>query len=207
MFSKGSKNKIEELKSLLPLYLNKSLENSKKEDIERAIKENMEIQKEIAEWEKIKEAYELIAAEIPKPSERVYSQIVRNIKNNKEKTGIFLHLLQLLRTPGFSFAIIVFQFFVILFLLFHIWLSKEEYHTLSTPLFINKNNIVKVKVIFKEEAKEKEIRNLLLSTDAKIIYGPSPSGLYVISINKNKVSKTLKIFKNSHIVDFVEKAY
>lgn len=205
---KQDKNSKKELKKVFPLYVNNLLDNSHKKKFEKYLKEDEEFQKELREWMYIKEAYHLIAKEIPEPSKEVYSKILEKIRENRLQRlcKTFVSTFKLLPYPKFSFAVILLQFVIILFLVFYIWFSPRTYYTLSTPVFMEKN-LVKINVVFKENAKEKDLRQLLLSNQAKIIDGPYPSGLYVVGIKKENLEKVLKNFEKSNFVEFVEKAY
>lgn len=206
--NKNQKGNGTELKNLIPLYLNDLLENSQKIKIEKYLQEDESLRKELKEWDLIKKAYQLIAEETPEPSKEAFSKILKRLKKNRiqEIYEKLLFILTPLKSPKFSFALILLQFILILILLSHIWFSQKTYYTLSTPALIDKN-LVKINIIFKETAREKEIRELLLSNQAKIIDGPYPSGVYIIGIEKDKMNKVLDAFKKSNIVEFTEKAY
>jgi hypothetical protein len=67
---------------------------------------------------------------------------------------------------------------------------------------------VKINVVFKEDASEAKIRNLLSQIGGKISDGPSLSGLYVIGIPSDKnLEEIITTLKKSKIIEMAEKAY
>ena len=60
-----------------------------------------------------------------------------------------------------------------------------------------------MKVIFKEDSREKDIRDLLSKTETGIISGPAPNGIYILVVNSSKTIETiLDEFGSSPIVKF-----
>ncbi len=101
----------------------------------------------------------------------------------------------------------MFQFLVIIGLLLYIFNLKYEYKTLSTTE-IRAETPYGINVVFKENVKEKEIRELIRKIDGRIIDGPSKTGLYVIGIkDREQKDRVLDILRKSDIVLLAKPAY
>ncbi len=200
-----SSKKLEEIKSMLPLYSKKLLSKKDQDTIEAVLKQDQEMQKELNFWMMINKGYEKLKNEMPEPPKNIYSKIVANIENiekeNKQKF-IFPNIFKL--NPKISFALIMAEFLLIIGFIFYIFNLKYEYRTLSVNE-IKADTSYKINVVFKEDIREKEIRELLTKINARIIDGPSKSGLYVLGIKdeKNK-DYALDFLRKSDVVFLAE---
>lgn len=186
----------------IPLYVTDTLEEDKKKKLEKAFKKCPELLRELIEWQKIREIYKYFKKEVPEVSENIFLRIKSRITPTSKK--IFLLKFKKLRFEGFKyFVIIFFQLLIIIILIFQIH-QKSTFTTLSLPKIFS-NDKVFFNVKFKENAKEIEIRQLLLQSKSHIVEGPYFSGIYVISVNKKQASQSFKLFKQSSIVNFIEK--
>lgn len=199
----SSSKKLEEIKSLLPLYVKKNKLVRNLEEIDKSF-DNEEIRKELRFWEIIDKGYENLKCKISEPDDKIFSKILNRIEKEKVKKKGFINFISL--NPRYSIAFMVAQFLVILSLIFYILNLRYEYMTLSSSN-IRAETKVAINVVFNENAKETEIRELLLKIDGKIIDGPTSTGLYVIEIKDGeKRDLALRILKESKIVFFVEPA-
>lgn len=199
----NSSKKLEEIKSLLPLYVKQNKMDEKCEQIDKSL-DNEEIKRELNFWKMIDRGYENLKCTIPEPNKKVFTEILKRIDKERNKKRGFFNFFILNRR--YSVAFMVAQFLVILALIFYILNLKYEYRTLSVSN-IKAATKTSLNVVFNENAREIEIRELLRQIDGKIIDGPSSTGLYLIEIkDKEKKDFALRILKESKIVFFVEPA-
>ncbi|MEW6570218.1 MAG: hypothetical protein AB1390_03430 [Nitrospirota bacterium] len=181
------------------------LSDSQKAEVEKASDEHPELRMEIEQWKKIQRLYKTIEGDIPQPSSAVYSRVAARIKEH-DQPGFFERFLT---SRKLTLAFIAGQFLVILALGIYTYITqtKPEYRTLSAPPAKTEDS-VKIHIVFKETAAEADIRKLLLQVHARIINGPSRSGLYVIEIpSREDVGKSLSILQGNTIAEVAEKAY
>lgn len=193
----------EDIKFLLPFYVkNKSLFNNC-EEIQKLLKQE-EFKEDLKFWELVNQEYNEIKQRVPNLERDFFPEIIERINLRKKKSR-FIYSIFNLKTR-FSFALVVVQFLFIVALVFYIMNLKHEYKTLSANQ-IGEKTVAVINVVFDENAKEKEIRELLKTIDGRIIDGPSITGLYVVSIkDEKKMDFALQTLKSSNIVFFVEVA-
>ncbi|MEJ5228188.1 hypothetical protein [Thermodesulfovibrio sp.] len=193
--------KLEKIKEMLPLYSKRLVSDEKREEIENILSNEPALQKELNFWNGVKRGYDKIKNDFPEPSNNIYPKISSRIKVRRKYIWNIFSL-----NPKFSFGFIMFQFLVIIGLLFYILNLKYEYKTLSTAE-IKAETAYAINVVFKEDVKEKEIRELLKKIDGRIIDGPSKTGLYVVGIkDREKKDRVLDILRKSGIVLLAEPA-
>jgi hypothetical protein len=84
--------------------------------------------------------------------------------------------------------------------------SEKRYTTLSSIPF-GSNDKIKINIVFNENAKEAEIRNILNRLELVIVNGPTPEGLYIIAARKSdRIDQLVEDLKGAKIVKFVERA-
>ncbi len=189
-------------KKLAPLYVKGLLGGIEQKEFETVLRASGETANEVKQWQEIRDAYAEIEADLPGPPAGLYARIAGNIKK-KNRTAFWERLLP---APAFSFALIACQFILILGMAAYIASSKSDYTTLSAPP--ERHTVERINVVFREEATEAEIRELLIRTEARMVAGPSISGLYVIEITgKRQLQDTLTNLKKSKLVLMAEKAY
>ncbi len=206
----------DELRELIPLYLNKRLSEKEKKEFEYTLDKYPELKHELEEFSKIKDVYKEMEHEVPVPSGVLYQRILKNIKpeaklsltpplkGSIERLQGFLKNLFL--SPRLSWGVAAVQFAVILLLVI-ILVSGDRFRTLTSTDTPPKDG-VRVHIIFDKESREKEIREVLNKAGAMIIRGPSPEGLYIIEIKERKdVEEVLGVLRKTEIVRFAEKAY
>gem|GEM_PF-3950278 len=170
----------------------------------------------------LKNSYrELVDTSILPPS-NAFSRIMETIKQEEKaqhhRTGesIFSKLFEFIRDiiniQKMGWAVAGVQFAVIIFLVLPpSVLNVDTFHTLSTnKISINKisGKAMEVNIVFKENALQKEIWQLLNKSDAVIINGPTETGLYVLHIKQgDDLDARLQAIKDSKIVKFLDKRY
>ncbi len=71
--------------------------------------------------------------------------------------------------------------------------QPEYYQTLSSPTKADLNDVPRVNLALREDAKEKEIRSLLLAMHASIVQGPNSLGVYVVALPKHSPSQLAQV--------------
>jgi len=207
---------LEELRELIPLYLNQRLSEKERRAFEDSLNQYPELKSELNEFSEIKEIYKEIEKDVLLPSDALYQRVLKNIQPQikfslvpakKSYLGQIQDFLKrVLGSPRVSWGIVAVQFAIILLLL--IALPKEgPFRTLTSRTPLPAEGI-KINVIFDKESKEKEIMDLLIKAGAIIIRGPSPEGLYIIEIErKQDIKRVIEDLKETRIVKFAEMAY
>ncbi len=206
----------DELKELIPLYLNKRLSEKERQEFEEALNKYPELRRELMEFSEIKDVYKNIADEIPPLSDNLYEKIITNIKSKSAmpsvpgRKGYIGQLQEFLKgfysSPRVSWGVIAVLLAVIMLLVIALP-GEDKFRTLTTEYTVQGEGI-RINVVFDKESKEKEIREVLTRAGATIINGPSPEGLYTIYMKDNQDIETrLRTLKNTKIVRFAEKAY
>ncbi len=193
---------LDEIKKLIPFYLNKTLSEEEREAVEEALKKHPEIESEIREYSVLKEVLESEPA--PEPPGYVYDRIHKSLK----KRGSFFQGLReiiesLYNSRTFSWGVVAVQAVLILFLFWHP--VSPTYKTLTSQ---TSHEGIYINVVFKDDIREKTMRTLINRIGGTIVEGPSEEGLYIIRLSKsNEVENAIETLKNSGKVKFVAKAF
>lgn len=197
------KKDCDSVKYLIPLYVKGILTDSQKEEFENALRECPDLKNEIETWKEIDKSYKAIESKLPQAPSYIYPKIAAKIKESKQ-IGLFERFIP---SRKFSLALAAAQLLIIIVLGVYVINLKTEYKTLSTPS-ITEEKLIKINIVFRENASEAEIRNLLLQIDGRIIDGPYSSGLYVIGISSGEgLDDALTTLSKSRLVVMAEKAY
>jgi hypothetical protein len=201
----------DELRELIPLYLNGRLPEKERSRFEESLDLYPELKRELTEFSEIREVYKEIEQEIPIPSPFLYQRILRRVEFETGEASAFLFKIkEFLRnsfsSPRVSWGIAAVQFAIILLLLVNLF-KGDQFITLTSEDVLKKEG-TGIHVVFDVESKEKEIREVLQKVGATIVRGPSPEGLYTIKIErKGDVEEVMKFLRETKIVRFAEKAY
>ena len=206
---------LENLRDMIPLYINGRLSESEKKDFETALGKHPELSRELIEFKEINEGYKDIKQDAPSSSNDLYPRIIENIKKQKPKAllsaapGLINQILRTLKSvfgsPQLSWSVVAVQLFVIISLLIF-YPTDNKFKTLSENHIAEDSGMINV--VFKEDAKEKDMRRLIEGVNGSIISGPTPDGLYIIKIkNINDIEIVLTGLKNSDIVRLAVKRY
>ncbi|MFH0340562.1 MAG: anti-sigma factor family protein [Chromatiales bacterium] len=87
--------------------------------------------------------------------------------------------------------------------------QPEYYQTLSSPTEADPTDAPRVKLALSEDAKEKEIRSLLLGMHASIVQGPNSLGVYVVALPKHSPAQLAQVLRELRAhpkVRFAERA-
>lgn len=202
---------------MMPLYINGRLSESEKNDFESALRKHPELVPELMEFAEIKGGITDLKREAQTLSNDLYERILSNI-GKKEKTesprvtkpGFRDTIIWVLRrafsTPQFSWSVVAVQLVIILALVV-IFPKSNNFKTLS-EIPVAKGDSGMINVVFNEDAKEKNIRELLEQINGSIVSGPTPDGLYIIKIkNIDDVETVLNKLEDSSIIRLAVKRY
>ena len=206
------------LKEMIPLYINGRLSDSKRAAFEAALASDPALKQELAEFEEIAALYPDIEEEIPFPSsDRVFSRVMDNIDAQEKKAAspdgpgvLFEKLADLIRmtffSPRVAWALAAVQL-VLLVTLVGTMPDTQDFETLSSG-GATTATVLKINIVFEEDAMEKDIRALLNQLDAGIVAGPKANGLYVIEIAQSpSPDDVLKVLLDSKFVRLAEPKY
>jgi len=206
------------LKEMIPLYINGRLSDSERAAFEAALASDPALKQELAEFEEIAALYPDIEEEIPFPSsDRVFSRVMDNIDAQEKKAAspdgpgvLFEKLADLIRmtffSPRVAWAVAAVQL-VLLVTLVGTMPDTQDFETLSSG-GATTATVLKINIVFEEDAMEKDIRALLNQLDAGIVAGPMANGLYVIEIAQSpSPDDVLKVLLDSKFVRLAEPKY
>ncbi len=203
----------DELKELIPLYLQGRLTRREREEFEEALRRYPDLQRELKEFEEISDVLRDLEKEVPPlDAEWVFRKTLQRIRNDGviAKDPLLKRLTALLRglftSYRLSWGIVAVQCIIILLLVSRIP-QNLPYKTLTTQS-PQVTSGVRVNVVFKADARVEDVRRLLREVGATIVWGPSQEGLYIIKIERSKELKSiLERLRDSPIVEFAERAY
>ena len=206
---------LEELKAMVPIYLNGRLSESEARAFESELKRHPELENELKAFTDIQESYAAIEDYPALNSDALFNRIQNGIRKESQQAGehrregVIALLSRLFKNvyhrPALSWSIAGLQFAALLVLFFVIPRQTlfNTYSSTSPPA----KGRVRINVVFAQEAREVEIRALLQELGASIIDGPSPEGLYVLEIQKTgDMNEVLEKLKQSPIVRLAEKS-
>jgi anti-sigma factor RsiW len=208
----------DELREMVPLYLNGRLSADALAAFEDALEQDAALKQEVGEFEEIAALYPDIEESVAFPSdERVFARIMDNIDAEEkatapdERSSLVEKMTEFFRTTFFSprvaWAVAGVQL-VLLVTLVGTLPDKETYQTLSSGQS-TAAAAQRLNVVFREEAMEKDIRALLRTIDAGIVAGPLANGLYVIEVRTadRSAEDAAQLLLNSRLVQLAEPNY
>ncbi|RPI74358.1 MAG: hypothetical protein EHM45_19200 [Desulfobacteraceae bacterium] len=205
------KNKLEKFKSILPLYLRGDLSDPDRKELEEALIQYPELKKDLREFAEIRAAYQETIREMPEPAENLYGRIVQNIRKQENKAprpyrirvrSVLDFLQEAFASPKLAWTTAA----VFLLISVAVVLKPAPEGTIVTlGQFDPEPYKVKLNIVFKDGASEKEIRKLLIGTGTRFIDGPDENGLYVLTVQSvDQKEKALAELEKSGIVRFVD---
>ncbi len=207
---------------LVPDYHRGSLEPELKNLFDKELAANPELQEELNEFVQFQKLYHEIDDENPVPSDAIFKRIsesVDSLEQNKQREfkdipsspALSIKFLEawawLKESVSVPWGMAIVQAIVIVILLLP-GTPQKSYKTLSVSPETGVNNTrVLFNIVFKDSAKESEIRELLLATNSTITSGPSAQGRYVIALAPGKpTAHVIETLQQADIVIFIEKA-
>ena len=219
-------NDNNEFSELIPKYLNNQLESGKREAFEKRLETDPSLKQELEEYSFIKKSYSNIEETMPSVSDDLFSKIMNKIESQEKESlapkeefkfdlglnRLFEFIKDTIFTPQVGWSLAIAQLAVILFLVFstpapHDKIFQTLSNTSTDPASGNQVNVV-----FKEDAVQKNVQELLHDVDATIINGPSENGMYILLIDpainddnqEEKKKEAVIILKESDIVKFAQ---
>lgn len=208
-------SEIDQLFELAPLYVNGRLSGERLKAFRQAMKESELLRREVELCASISRGYEQMASELCMPSDELFGRIDARIDQGRREAcrseeGIWSRFLEKLRgligAPWLSWGLVVAQAAVIVLML-SLPMERKTFSTLSQPV-VEVNSGPRINVVFSGTATEAQIRALLNRVGAQIVSGPTPEGLYVISIRSGTdEEKALRLLRESNMVGFAAESY
>ena len=210
------KSKPEELRELIPLYLNGRLTERERQEFEDLLAKYPEVNRELMEFSEIRDACQEAGQTTPAPSKTLFHRILKNIESDTKRStlpvrngsrgDLWVWLRGVLVSPRTSWGIAAVQLAIIL-LLITSPLVGNKIRTLTSDLTL-RNEGKRISVVFHEDSREKDIRAVLNRVGATIVMGPSTEGLYTIRVGEDlNIEQVIGTLERSEFVEFVEKAY
>ncbi|MGD9365524.1 MAG: hypothetical protein PVH87_07500 [Desulfobacteraceae bacterium] len=208
------KYSLDELKAMIPVYLNGSLPEPEAKALEEALRRHPELESELMEFAEIQESYAGIEDKLPIDSDAVFSRVRDGIRSESRQASetlsdgpaarLLRFVKQIYHTPALSWSMAGLQFAALLALFFLV--PQQAFFTTYSSPSSTETDKVHLNVVFIEEAREIEIRTLLRKLDAAIVSGPSDAGLYVLAVDKTAdIDALLRQLDASPIVRLAKK--
>lgn len=214
---------VEALKEMIPLYLNGQLSDEEQKAVAQGLKDHPELAAEVAEYEAIQASYPDLEAETPFPRQdilfgRIMDKIdseeatpvgdqaaAREVKSGwREKLADFFYTT--FRSPKVAWSVVVFQIVLLVALLAGMP-QRGTFQTLTAPDHLPDGRIT-LNVVFDGNAREKDIRAVMLEAGATIVDGPSAEGRYIVAIGADRSPEAVaETLLRSGIVSFVGRHY
>lgn len=191
-------------------------------DFEKELEKNRELQEELTEFRNFAKLYQQVDSDIPEPSPQLFDRIMTSIEHAEEsgaqetrqadREGLFSSILAniiswLKESVSLPWGLAVVQAVALVILLLPAP-QTTNYKTLSsvTPLSETMQG-ESYNIVFKPNAREADIRELLLSCKASIVSGPSPQGRYIIVLpDDGDQRKKLEELKKQEPILFIERS-
>ena len=188
-----------EIEELLPFYVNETLQDAERLQVEEALKGNAELQEEVALLERLRAEMQGMSADIS-PGELGLKRLQQSLSTEQKQTAeaptsandnvmgwgwkaAAVAACMLLAIQTFVFA--------------PNWSGDNADLTAAGGGAISVPHGVLYSVTFSPNAKEEDMRALLLSAGARIIDGPSAIGVYRLAA-PGKSDEILKKFQSRH---------
>lgn len=167
--------------------------------------------------DEIRYSYNDLSDKLPLPPSNAFSRIMDKIETQEKRqrssvrqpvfSKIFEFINNQIITPKVGWAVAGVQFAVIMFLFFSPPATDiNNFQTLS--IHTQPGKTVEINIVFKEDAMQKDIRQLLHNSYATIVNGPTENGLYVLKVKQGyDLAIRLQAIENSKIVKFAGARY
>lgn len=189
---------------LLPWYINNTLEASLRQLVDQHLEECKACRRELKEQQQLAQAVQQ-ADEISTSPQQSFAKLMQRIDaseqvNTLPKSLSLLNRLRsimktLLQSTSPTRWVLAAQTLAIVVLLGNILLlsSPQVDNTLSYETLSNGQQSTiahgHIRIVFSDNSLEKDKRQILTIFNARIIDGPSPSGVYTLSINQDQQIK------------------
>lgn len=201
---------IQQLREMIPLYLNGSLSEQQTRDFLQEISKHPELEHELAEFSDINDAFE----SMPMPDDANFDALFEKIDTTAvkapssaptKKENYIDNLKQWLVNPFVSWGVALAQFMLVALILFNAAPEKTDirYQSLSHTEQGSKDSI---SIVFTKTATVGQINTLLLELRLDIVSGPTRGKVFLIRAqDSSDVAKLLDRLRQEKIVRFAEK--
>jgi hypothetical protein len=189
------------IRGLLPWYANETLSAEESERVAMHLPDCSDCQRELARCSELNLAIKANRQQAWQPSPAHFSAILRNVERAERKknahpdrwgwiAALFPWLTDTPRPARFALGLqgaLVIAFASLLAL--RGLAPSEDYRTLSQPQTALHSAIPHLRLVFSEDASEREIRALLLGIRGKLVDGPSSMGAYTVALTASEPSE------------------
>ena len=222
----------EEIKLLIPWYLNGTLNDEENKIVEEYLGNNPSSKEEIGIYNLIKssvnKADKILEQESSPQFAMMEEAIMQRIDSAAKTETVFSRepketltdkisaFFQSFTLPAMNpvpiAALLLIQFALIAGLIAKLYFEEPNQYTILSGEETVETQGIKIMVVFENSATEKEIRDILLDINAKIVDGPKANGIYILSVgneeNTIKAESIIKELKSKkEIIKLVEEAY
>lgn len=211
--------KDNDISDLIPDYCNNRLNAQEKADFESLLREDHKLLDECNDFQGFQKFYRRIDPAKPLPSEAIFNQISRTVSaqqktarkapaHSNPPTESLRSLWQLIRkSMAVPWMLAAAQTVAIVLLLLPAP-EQNTFSTLSTMEAATNAEKNDVNVVFRPNAPESDIRNLLHTIQGSLSSGPSREGRYVVTISsRGNLDKAVRTLKQSEVVLLAEPVY
>jgi hypothetical protein len=203
---------FEKAKEMIPLYVSGTLSEEEKVKVKNALAAYPDLTREVKGFSEIQQAFTMLEDELTFPDDRLFDQILNRIEKTEkvspriEASDFLIRCRRrwdaLVESMQLSWAIVVIQACVILFLVFQaVPTEHQQYQTLSSDP-VKGAMESQINIVFHPDTAIQDILACLKQIDATVINGPDARGLFVIGVSEKESTKTLLFLKQSKIVRF-----
>lgn len=215
---------------LLPWYINNTLEFSLREQVDQHLEECHACRKELEEQKQLAQAVHQ-ADQLNLSPQQSFAKLMQRIDVSEQTTTTatspsfsLLNYLSTLwghlqHTPSMARWLLAAQTLAIVLLLGHVMLVSDplvdnaaNYVTLSNdkPSAMARGHL---RVVFSDNSSEQDIRKLLTGVNARIVDGPSTSGVYTLAVSQSHAASREELvalskqLRSHHTVQFAEPVF
>ncbi len=200
-----------QLREMIPLYLNGSLNENEARRFEAAVLANPELQRELDEFKVINTAFD----ELPMPDDAEFEKLFQRVQTpapqpvqrtraeDVSAPGLFSGIRDWLRNPFLSWGVALAQFVVIALVLVYLRPQGDEprYQTLSQT---SAQAATSINIVFQPAASVDEIATLLHQHGLQIKSGPGAGGKFVVGGDIADPATLLQQLRQAEIIRFAE---
>ena len=195
------------IEELLPFYINGSLSEAERAEVEQGLKENDDLAKEAELLSKLREQVKA-QPQVQSPGELGLKRLEKTIKQEKIKGNSFGQFSSKLiaRQNNNPWRVVALAACLLLVLQTAINIQKYQSEDLTAASGATSiSETADISVTFSPEATEAEIRQLLVDLHLHIVGGPSALGVYYIYVEGDVDKVTQVLRAQSKLIDSVQK--